>query len=256
VFFYLSKTIAFLAMPLTLMAICWLGYLILKSGKWKKRALYAALSLSFLFTNNFLAQELMRWWEVPPTPIEEISGDYMVGVVLTGVALTDRELNDRVYFARGADRIVNALQLYKEGIIRKVLITGGTGRISDVGFPEAEALADFLRLAGVPSGDILLETKANNTYENALFTAEMLNELYPSEKILLLTSAFHMRRSAACFRKQNVDFDVYSGDFYTRGIRAYGFGDFLFPNADALLLWHKLFKEWIGMLTYKLAGYI
>ncbi|MGE0931455.1 YdcF family protein [Peijinzhouia sedimentorum] len=255
-FFILSKTISFLAMPLTLVSLAWLAFLLIKKKTWKRRLMWLALLLSFVFTNNFLAQKLMYWWEIPATPISSLES-YPVGVVLTGIALTDRELNDRIYFARGADRIVNALQLYKAGKIQKVLISGGTGRIDEeIGFPEAIALRDFLLLAGVPESDIILETQANNTYENAKFSAEILAQQFPNQKILLITSAFHMRRSAACFSKQGVDLDTFTGDFFAKDKQKHGLGDFLIPNPDALNIWTKLFKEWIGMIAYKVAGYI
>ena len=199
----------------------------------------------------------MHWWDIPATPLSEITESYPVGVVLTGIALTDRELNDRVYFARGADRIVNALQLYKTGKIKSILISGGTGRLDqEIGFPEAIALKDFLLLAGVPATDIILETQANNTYENAKFSAEILAERFPNQKVMLITSAFHMRRSAACFAKQGVEFDSYTGDFFAKDNQKFALGEFLIPNPDALNLWTKLFKEWVGMIAYKVAGYI
>ncbi len=199
----------------------------------------------------------MYWWEIPATPIAEINQTYPVGVVLTGIAFTDRELNDRVYFSRGADRIVNALQLYKAGIIKNILISGGTGRIDqEVGFPEAAALKEFLLLAGVPEAAIILETEANNTHENAKFSAEILAKQFPNQKILLFTSAFHMRRSAACFSKQGVAFDGFTGDFFAKDSQKFGLDDYLIPNPDALNIWTKLFKEWIGMVAYKVAGYI
>jgi len=244
-------------MPLTLISLAWVLFLLVKKKTWKRKLMWIALLLSFIFTNNFFAQKLMYWWEIPVTPISEITQSYPVGVVLTGIALTDRELNDRVYFARGADRIVNALQLYKEGKIKSILISGGTGRIDqEIGFPEAIALKDFLLLAGVPATDIILETQANNTYENAKFSAEILAERFPNQKVMLITSAFHMRRSAACFAKQGVEFDAYTGDFFAKENQKFALGEFLVPNPDALNIWTKLFKEWIGMAAYKVAGYI
>jgi uncharacterized SAM-binding protein YcdF (DUF218 family) len=256
-FFFLSKTISILAMPLTLIGISWILFWIFPKGKWKKTFLLASILLSYVFTNMYFADRVFRAWEIEATPLSAIQQSYKVGVVLTGVALTDRELNDRVYFARGADRIQLAQLLYKEGIIEKILITGGTGRLDDdFEYPEAEALAKYLLQVGVPKEDIILEPNANNTYENAAFTAAILQEMYPNEKVMLITSAFHMRRAAACFKKQGVAFDVFSGDFYTRGKPKYGIGDFLIPKHEALMLWTKLFKEWVGMLAYKVAGYI
>jgi uncharacterized SAM-binding protein YcdF (DUF218 family) len=114
----------------------------------------------------------------------------------------------------------------------------------------------YLRQVGVPEEDILLETEARNTYENALLAGEIIRKKFPQAPVLLITSAFHMRRASACFKKQGLLFDTFPGDYYSRGRRKYGLTDFLLPQQEALLLWSKLFKEWMGMVAYKMAGYI
>ena len=53
----------------------------------------------------------------------------------------------------------------------------------------------------IAKADILIENDSRNTYENAVNSAKMLNTSYPNGRLLLVTSAFHMRRSLACFRK-------------------------------------------------------
>lgn len=243
-------------MPLSLMAIAWVLFLLFPKGKWKRIFLVGALLLSYVFTNMYFADRLMYWWEDEVSNFEDLNR-YEVGVVLTGLALTDREPTDRVYFARGADRITLAHRLYQEGIIKKILVTGGTGRLNDeFVYPEANALYMYLRQVGVPEEDIILETQARNTYENALYTKEILQDKFPGRPVLLITSAFHMRRARACFEKQEINFDSFPGDFYSRGRRKYGVSDFIVPHQEALMMWTKLFKEWLGMVAYKVAGYI
>jgi uncharacterized SAM-binding protein YcdF (DUF218 family) len=238
------------------MALAWILFLLFPKGKWKRSFLVVALFLSYTFTNMYLADRLMYWWEDPVSSFEDLN-QYELGVVLTGLALTDRQPADRVYFARGADRITLAHRLYTDGIIKKILVTGGTGRINDeFVYPEANALYMYLRQVGVPDEDIILETEARNTYENAVFAAEIIQNRFREKPVLLITSAFHMRRARACFEKQELEFDTFAGDFYARGRRKYGLSDFVVPQQEALMLWTKLFKEWIGMIAYKAAGYI
>ncbi|MEJ0032641.1 MAG: hypothetical protein WDO15_20815 [Bacteroidota bacterium] len=92
----------------------------------------------------------MRAWEVPVTPFASITKKYDYGILLTGVTKTDMKPKDRVYFNRSADRATHTLQLYKLGIIRKVIVSGGSGRLDGGGVLEADDLANFLRLAGIP----------------------------------------------------------------------------------------------------------
>ncbi len=48
-----------------------------------------------------------------------------LGIVLTGATIPNRLPNDRIYFARGADRVTHTVQLYKLGLLKKILISGG-----------------------------------------------------------------------------------------------------------------------------------
>ena len=84
-FFILSKTIYILAMPLTLVIICFLTSCFIKRRKYKKKAFMLGVLLLLLFSNSFIINELLLKWEIAPKPITDISGSYKVGIVLTGI---------------------------------------------------------------------------------------------------------------------------------------------------------------------------
>src|SRR5699024_6082081 len=119
----------------------------------------------FLFGNNFIINALFSQWEIPPTPFDAIEGQYDVGVVLTGITNMRIEPRDRVYFQKGADRILHAIELYKRGKIKKILITGGTGSLTHPDLLEADNLVRTLQLFGVPEEDMIIENQSRNTYE-------------------------------------------------------------------------------------------
>ena len=108
-------------------------------------------------------------------------------------------------------------------------------------------------LMGVPADDLILDNQSRNTYESAVNVKRVLPET--DEKNLLITSAFHMRRSKACFAKAEIPVDLFSTDFYTHP-RNFTPGALFIPKAEAIHIWQKLFKEWTGMAAYKMAGYI
>lgn len=253
-FFVLSKVLGFLTNPLLyvfgfLFAAAWI-----KKAHLKKRFFWIAVSLLLFFSNDFIANEVMQAWEVDATPYAAISKTYTWGIVLTGVTLNDREPADRVYFHHGADRVTHAIQLYKKGIIGKVIITGGVGRVLTTGRPEADELASVMIMAGVPETDIVIERESVNTHENATRVKQIL-ESEDGSNCLLITSAFHMRRANACFKKVGLNADTFSADFYTHP--RHFTPDVLFvPRADAINLWQKLFKEWLGLTAYWAAGYV
>lgn len=72
---------------------------------------------------------------------------------------------------------------------------------------------------------------------------------------LLVTSAFHMRRAVACFEKQDIAMDYFTCDFRARP-RTFKFDLLFIPKLEAVIIWQRLIKEWVGMLAYKIAGYI
>lgn len=255
-FFYLSQFLSFLAMPLTLVL------LFLAFGYWKRKSPFGRKSillgivLLYLFSNQFLANSVMRWWE-PEVVDFNVLEHHEVGIILTGVTNINRSSGERTFFARGADRVTHTLQLYRLGKINKILITGGLGLDPSQDTPEAQLLKNVLLLAGVPEDSILLEPLAKNTRENALFSKQLLDSSgYPSQqKHLLITSASHMPRAKACFDKVGLQTSIFPVDYYGEDLR-FNIPVLFFPDPQSMLMWHKLFKEWIGITMYKVAGYI
>jgi len=253
-FFVLSKTVSFMAMPLVLICILLGLSVILKNVKWKKRLLLTGLSFLLFFSNDFIANEAMLMWEIPPTPYNQMTKKYDYGILLTGVTSNDLLPDDRVYFSRGADRVVQTINLYKRGIINTIVISGGTGRLFTEARREADDLFKAMVMMGVDSSAMIIENESRNTYESA----ENLKRIIGSDankSILLITSAFHMRRSKACFDKTGMEVEVFTTDFYTHP-RYFSPDVLLVPKVEAINIWHKLFKEWAGMAAYWAAGYI
>ncbi len=198
----------------------------------------------------------MRAWEVDPIPLNLITKTYEVGIVLGGIIQGDTEITDRAFFSKGADRIYHASMLYKRGIIKKIFVSGGTSRIIDIGQREGLEMVKALVEMGVKREDIDLEIISRNTHENAVEIKKALEKKgFRSKECLLITSAFHMRRSEACFRKIGYLTDVFSVDIYTHNRRFTP--DVLFvPSVNSLVIWHLLIKEWTGYVAYWLVGYV
>lgn len=253
-FFVLSKTVDFLAMPYTWVIGLVVASVFVKNMRRKQQLLISAMVLLLFFSNDFIANEVMGAWEMETVAYDQLP-PHTLGIVLTGATIPNREPGDRVYFARGADRVIHTVQLYKKGLIKKILISGGSGRIATTEEPEADKFKRAMVLMGVPESDILLENQTRNTYESARAVKPMLDALQiSSTDCLLITSAFHMRRSLACYHKADLRPHPFTTDFYTHP-RSY-YPDSLFePSLEAMMLWQKLAKEWVGLLAYKVAGY-
>lgn len=255
-FFILSKTLFYILMPMTWIVGLLAYSFLTKVTHRKKRAVKIAFILLVFFSNNLIVNEAIRAWEISTVPIATLA-PHEVAVVLTGVTDTERQPKDRVYFSKGADRILHPLQLYKMGKVKYILISGGSGQLVNrkQNASEADELASILKLAGVPDSAIILENQSRNTRENAVFSARILQQRFPGKSYLLVTSAFHMRRAEGCFRKAGVPVTAFTTDFYSAP-RKWTPDYWLLPSEGALGKWSTLWHEWIGYVSYWVAGYL
>lgn len=255
-FFYLSQFLSFLAMPLTIISLLIVVGAIYFRRKWGKRSLWAGILLLWFFSNQFIANQAMLAWEPEFKEFDEVK-PHEYGIVLTGVTNLSKTAYDRTFFNKGADRITHALQLYRMGKIKKILITGGQGLNPVNPQSEAELLQRFLLMTGVPPEDVLMEDKAKNTAQSAQFTKAFLeeNKIDTNQEFLLITSAFHMFRSKGCFDKVGLKTETFPTDYYSYDV-TFSFPTLVYPSPSSLENWHKLVKEWMGITVYKLVGYI
>ena len=147
----------------------------------------------------------------------------------------------------GADRVWHAARLWKAGKA-PVVITSGTG--------EREATVPLLRDLGIPEAAIVVEDKARNTEENAKFVETVLTtKSTKNAKILLVTSARHMRRSVLMFKKYTPNLEIIpAATDYEALVRTGGEGSLedLIPSADCLSSNSACLKEYVGYWGYRL----
>jgi uncharacterized SAM-binding protein YcdF (DUF218 family) len=253
-FFALSKLLYGLISPLS-----WVVYPLLWGvlvPRHRRRAMLASASILFVISNDFLVSEALRWWEGPPVTLAGQT-PFDVAIVLTGGIVGEGSARaDQPSFGPTTDRLLQPLLLLKAGAVQNVLISGGSGKLFGTGlYPdEGRVAADFLKNVGISPTHIYREDASRNTYENAQFSARMLRQRFPKGRFLLVTTAFHLRRAAACFRKAGVEFTPYPVDFRS-GPRTVNLAESIWPNAEALARFDFLVHEWVGYLTYRAVGY-
>lgn len=199
--------------------------------------------------------EVCGLWEYPGTPISKVK-KHDLAIVLGGMAEYNNDLKV-LSIRRPGDRIFQAITLYKKGLVKKILISGDSGHLTDRGLHEARQMKKVLVSWGIPKEDIITEELSVNTYENARETKKLLNRSYPELKsFLLVTSGTHMRRALGCFQKQGMQCTPYSTDLYTNLTGNYFWDQYIIPNPDNFYQWRNLFKEMVGYMTYDIVGYI
>ena len=142
------------------------------------------------------------------------------------------------------DRLWHAARLYRAGKAPLIVLSGGTTHEGEE--PEAQAMRRFLVDMGVPPAAMVLEEKSTTTTENAADTAQLLQGR-GIRKILLVTSALHMRRARALFGHAGfevvpapTDFEVSHRPFVWRD---------LLPDTNALDGSARAIKEIVGRLA-------
>lgn len=252
-FFILSKILAFLLSPVTWIFVL-MGFAIFaKDPARKRRYFIISVVALYFFMNTFVIASCMRLWEIS-TPQPPPGGKYECAIVLGGMIRYDAE-HDRPQFLRGSDRLFQVLPLLRKGVVKKIIITSGSGNLFRQNEKEADILKKYLVSAGFPDSCIISENQSRNTYENAIMTRAVMDELNIKDSVLFVTSAFHMRRATACFAKAGITKLVpYPADKFSGPVNL-ELDYFLLPNSEALLQWELLLHEIVGYFVYKIKGY-
>jgi uncharacterized SAM-binding protein YcdF (DUF218 family) len=228
----------------------------IKNKKIGRKLLLISIIAFYLFSNRFICDEFIRLWEFDYPEKSSIDKQYDVGIVLGGGIINYDYDKDRLILREQADRLLQAIDLYKQGKINKILLTGGTGQIIHSNQYEASFLRRFSIKLGVPDSNIMVDSLSNNTYQNAVFSKEILGALYPNGgKYLLITSSLHMRRSLAVFNKAGIEVTPYPTSKII-GKRLYNFEHLFVPHVSSFESWSDLIHEWVGYIIYKIMGYL
>jgi uncharacterized SAM-binding protein YcdF (DUF218 family) len=134
---------------------------------------------------------------------------------------------------------------------KKIIFTGGKlPWQSEETKPEGEILSKYASdFFDIPTSQILITKNVENTKDEANAVKEILINSQ-TQKIILVTSAFHMPRAASLFKKEGIEVQTYPVDFKA-SIRNLSLIDFL-PSADAFNLFQFALRELIGRAYYGL----
>lgn len=211
----------------------------------KKRAMLITLCLFLLLSNPFLLNMYARQWDIRTSNFDA-DKVYSCAILLGGFS---SEGEDGAGFFNGsADRFIQGVQLKSTGKVSHLLITGGNSRIRPSGFRESVWVKDQLLKLNIPDSSIIVESKSRNTLENASFSNQVLKARKLKPPYLLVTSAFHMRRSLYTFNKAGIHVVPYSSN-YIAGKNKITLDDFV-PQAEVLSKWGVYLKELIGFGIY------
>jgi uncharacterized SAM-binding protein YcdF (DUF218 family) len=257
-FIYLSKILPQLVMPIglgveLLLIVIWL---VRRGHRRAAQAglLFAVLLLAVPATPRF-SDALLRSLEDDYPVLSAAAAPAGDAVVILGGGTTARTPEQpEVDISASGGRLLYGFRLYRAGKAPRLILSGGS--ISG-GEPEAEQMRQILSEWGVPGPALILETRSRNTYENAAETLALCRER-GLRRLLLVTSAFHMRRAAAIFRKAagpEIEILPLPTGRYVLGQRPFLLGEIL-PDAGALANTTLALRERIGIWVYRARGWL
>lgn len=247
ILFGVMKLMTWLLSPLALglAGFAWGGFLMWR-GKRRCAVSLTVLAFAWLWLWSspwfYLALGGPLEQQYPPVPVETLPQADAIVVLGGGLGSpTPYTVYPELY--QGSDRGWQAARCFHAGKAPFILFSG-------VG--EGLGMKQFLVDLGVPATNIVLESESKNTYENGLFVRAKLKEL-KAHKVILVTSAWHLRRAMLAFKKMKVavipsgcDYEALS----SQGTLTPGMQMYYLPAPDVLMRSTAVCKEIIGYWAY------
>ena len=209
--YLISKLLPLIFSPLGLVII----FLFLFIFRKKTKFIYSALIFLFVFSNGIFSGVLMKFLEFPWKRIDYSSLNYADGIV---VLSTGRHLppgNTNIIEWQDPDRFFAGVNLYKANKSKKLIFTGGANPLGPKLPPEGDIYLIEAISMGIPKESLFTTLPVFNTVEEAKAIRKLLNKeiLSNQKKIILVTSAFHMKRAKKVFEKEGIEVIPYPVDF-------------------------------------------
>lgn len=241
-FFYLSKLLWAVVQPdhfLLLMLL--FGYL-LKHYLFGRMLLWLAfitlITIAIYPLGNFIIKPLEQRFPIPELPSNP------AGIIVLGGAEQAEisKLHSSAEFNEAAERVMAITYLAKRYPEVPIIFSGGSSGIIHKTAKGSDVINLWFKQRGL-SERALIDNRARNTYENALFTRKFI--MADKRDWILVTSAFHMPRSIGIFRNMGMN-----------NIIAYPVDYREFParfrvnlNRNMAVI-NTAVREWIGLVAY------
>jgi uncharacterized SAM-binding protein YcdF (DUF218 family) len=252
--FLFKKIVSPLFLPLTLSLILLLAGLILfwlrkKEGMGKILMTFGVLLLA-LMSYDAVSSRLIMPLECryPPASLSEVRGARWIAVLGAGIKVEKGYPATSQLSKHSLASLAEGIRLQRHLPGCKLLLSGGAV-FQPV--PEAEVMAGAARELGVSEKDMVLESASRDTEEQA----RRIRNIVGRDKFILVTSAAHMPRSMALFRKEQMKPIPAPAGVCVKNKEPITPDDF-YPGASALWKSETAFHEYLGIVWAKLRGKI
>lgn len=260
--FGLYKLIKFLIYPYTWLCLVLAALTLIlflssatRRARWVRVLAIFACVLVFIVGNPIVSQTLVGLLEQATPPFDQSAPKQFDAIVVLAGGVLDKgtlrpepELTDL-----SVHRTICGADLFTRGWAPRLLLTGGDATVFGQGPQESLEMKALATRLGVPGNAMTTETRSRTTYENAVETKRMLGDA----RVIVVTSAYHLPRALALFRKQGLDATGYAcghmaqhrpGDLRDRNPID------LIPTVWALAETTRAVNELVGIFVYWVAG--
>lgn len=255
-FFFLSKTLWWLLAPVNLLLLLLVAGMALLFTRFARtgKTLVALAALGFIVfgvlpTGAIMMRQLEDRFPRPPAITQAPAGIIVLG---GGVNQVVTAMRGPLELTAAGDRMTEAAMLARRFPQAKLVFTGGSASLLGSPLREAHVARRLFLGLGLPPEQLLFEQESRNTHENAILTRDLVKP-QPGQTWLLVTSAAHMPRSVALFRKAGFQVTPYPVDYRTSGSPR----DYRLVSSDilgGLTLTDTAIREYLGLAAYWLAG--
>ena len=251
----------------------------------KKRILcWLGIGILYLFSTGVVSGKIMGWIEGAGERREVENLEPASAIVVLSGMLQDRKDAKLGEWSEAVDRFEGGVELFQARKAPLLIFTGGHVPWRPEDRPEGEILKERAVKLGVPGNKIQVTGKVGNTEDEASAVKEMLENLKVREveggrrdnkqptangqqafqpeaggqmpdgqrpRIILVTSAFHMRRARMLFERQGFEVEPFPVDFQTSDRPTLNILSFI-PSAQALAKSETAMREGVGMLYYSI----
>jgi len=242
---FLHKILPLFVMPIMIYLII----IILGTKKDYKKIIYISSFIFYIVSTPIFANFIMKKveGEYSYESINEIEKADAI-VILSGIMRINEFDDDYIVEWGDIDRFFKGIRLYELNKSNMIVFTGGNNPYNKTKISEGKVLEKFATNYGVKKEDILVTKDVLNTSDEAKAVLDLIGT---NKTIILVTSAFHMKRAKLLFERQGINVTPYKVDYKTPPNLELNFIDII-PSSSGLRKSEIAFREIIGRLYYSI----
>ncbi len=242
---FLHKILPLFVMPIMVFILI----ILFSTFKGFKKLTYYSLVLFYITSTPIFSNLIMKYVE-GEYEYEKFENQNKADaiVILSGMMRINEFDNNYKIEWGDADRFFKGIDLYNSNKSDIIVFTGGKSPYNKTKKSEGDILKEYAIRLGVIEEDILITKEALNTSDESYVLTDLIGN---KKTIILVTSAFHMKRAKLLFERQGHIVIPYKVDFKTPPSLSWHIVDFI-ASSGGLRKTEIALREILGRLYYSI----